>query len=225
MNYEHHYNESIERRNEFWKEIGTIHQDVISHLINPAFMGGPKWPSLRQAFIVINTKEGTIIASDGLSDPYDDFDTNLDNQSYNGIGCEFYIECNEKIENFEDIKKSWQFSLLYQASQFAAGNPNISSLIEEYGYLSTELYDCSVPINFINKHERCGVLLGLSSKLVPSEIQLSLEKIKLISVELLTLKELEYIIENGTEGRNEIAKLMLDQPKSGKSYLNRESVV
>jgi Suppressor of fused protein (SUFU) len=188
-------------------------------------MGGPKWPSMRQSYVIVNSKEGTIIASDGLSDPYDDFDTNSENQPYNGIGCEFYIECDQEIENFEDIKNSWQFSLVYQAAQLGAGNPNISSMIEEYGYISTELYDCTVPKEFINEDERCGVLLGLSSTLVLSQTQLSIEKIKLLNVKLLTIKELEYINENGVEGRNQFAKLILNQPKSSKSFLNRESVV
>jgi len=40
---------------------------------NPALLGGPKWPALRQAFRVVRRKTGNVIlASDGLSDPFDD---------------------------------------------------------------------------------------------------------------------------------------------------------
>lgn len=225
MNYEHHFNESAKSRNAFWSEIGTVRQDVITHLINPTFMGGPSWPSLRQAFIMVDTDEGTIIATDGLTDPYSDFDSNPENQTYNGIGCEFFIECDEQLKSFEDVKNSWQFSILYQVAQLAAGKPDILNLFEDYGCISTELYDCSVPKEFINKEERCGVLLGLESPGIPTEIQLSLEEVLTINIKLLTLQELAYINQKGVDGRNEIANLILKQPKAGKSFLSRTSVV
>ena len=41
--------------------------------VNPALLGGPKWPALRQAFRVVKRSNGNVImASDGLSDPFDD---------------------------------------------------------------------------------------------------------------------------------------------------------
>ncbi len=42
----------------------------------------------------------------------------------NGFGLEFYIETpgNEIAETIHDVKKSWQFQLLYTVSQLAAGN-------------------------------------------------------------------------------------------------------
>jgi hypothetical protein len=224
MNYENHYNESIKIRQNFWNNIGSLHKDVLSHLINPTFMGGPSWPSTRQAFVVIDTPQGTIIASDGLSDPYSDFDTNPDNQAYNGIGCEFYIECDEKID-FEDIKNSWQFSVLYQAAQLGAGNPNIAGIFDEYGYVSTELYNCDIPQEFISEEERCGVLLNLPSKRIEKRLQLSLENIRMINVKLLTLDELKYINEKQIEGRNEVAERILNQEKPSISFLERKSVV
>ena len=41
----------------------------------------------------------------------------------NGFGLEFYIEtpANEIAETIHDVKKSWQFQLLYTVSQLAAG--------------------------------------------------------------------------------------------------------
>ncbi len=224
MNYEEHFDRTVELRNEFWSKIGTVHPDVIAHAINPAFMGGPMWPSVRQAFIKIDTPQGTIIASDGLSDPYSDFDTNEGNQTYNGVGCEFYLECDETID-FNALTTSWQFHTLYQAAQQAAGNPNIASIIEEYTYLSTELYDTNVPNEFVNKDKRAGALLGLPSHIVPSKLQLSLESIRLVNVKLLTLSELEYIIKNHEEGRMKVADLLQKQEKPGKSFVERKSVV
>jgi hypothetical protein len=225
MNYEEHFNQSARIRENQWKSIGKLRGDVITHLINPAFMGGPEWPSTRQAFVIVDTPSGTILSSDGLSDPYNDFDDNPDNQAYNGVGCEFYMECNENLGSFDEIKSSWQFTVVYQAAQLAAGNPNIATIIEEHKYVSTELYHCTVPESFQNEHERVGVLLGLSSQQVPAELELSLEKIRLVNVTLLTKEELEYINENGGEARIEIAKRLEELPTSGKSFLERKSVV
>ncbi len=43
----------------------------------------------------------------------------------NGFGLEFYVEtpANEIAETIHDVKKSWQFQLLYTVSQLAAGAP------------------------------------------------------------------------------------------------------
>jgi hypothetical protein len=97
--------------------------------------------------------------------------------------------------------------------------------MRDYGYVSTELYHCKVPKDFLNEHERAGVLLGLESTIVPKELSLSLESILLINVTLLTLSELKYITQNGVKGRQEVAELLLKQDKPGKSYLDRVSVV
>ena len=46
---------------------------MLSHLVSPTLSGGPKWPALRQAFRLVRRPNGNIIlASDGLSDPFDD---------------------------------------------------------------------------------------------------------------------------------------------------------
>ena len=44
----------------------------------------------------------------------------------NGFGLEFYIETpgSEIAETIHDVKKSWQFQLLYTVSQLAAGKPS-----------------------------------------------------------------------------------------------------
>ncbi|WP_343634714.1 hypothetical protein [Fluviicola sp.] len=225
MNYEEHFDRSAQLRSNHWKSIGNLHPDVITHLINPAFMGGPEWPSTRQAFVIVDTPSGTVLSSDGLSDPYNDFNENPDNQAYNGVGCEFYIECDENLGDFDAIKSSWQFSVVYQAAQLAAGNPNIASIIEEHTYVSTELYHCTVPDSFLNEHGRVGVLFGLKSNQVPAEVELSLETIRLVNVTLLTKAELDYITEKGGEARMEIARKLEALPTAGKSFLDRQSVV
>ena len=64
---------SSKAREKCWESMGTLESLVLSHLVNPALSGSPKWPALRQAFRVIRRANGTtMIVSDGLSDPFDD---------------------------------------------------------------------------------------------------------------------------------------------------------
>lgn len=224
MNYEEHFDASVEKRNAYWENIGTLNSDVISHIINPAFMGGPAWPSLRQAFINVKTKNSTIIASDGLSDPYDDFDTNADNQSYNGFGLELYLQTPDMLE-LEEMKSTWQFNIVYQMSQLAAQNGNLITMVNEHQYISTELYDVPVPPEYVNEAGRVGVLLGIECDNVPVQLELSLETISVVNITLLTLAELNYIVERGAEARKEIAEKIIAQGKGGYSSLDRKSVV
>ncbi len=225
MDYEQHFEASAQKRNAFWEKIGKLDPYVISHILNPAFMGGPRWPSLRQAFLNIETPQGTIIASDGLSDPYDDYDTNPKNQSYNGLGFELYMESPEKLGDLEKLKTTWQFNMVYQASQLAADNGNLIGMIQEFTCISTELYDVNVPPAFLNKEGRAGVLLGLKSIVVPTGLALSLETILMVNVTLLTVAEINYIVENGNNGRVEVAKKINALGNAGVSSLERPSVV
>ncbi len=43
---------SSRAREECWRRIGSLEPLVLSHLVNPALMGGPRWPAMRQASAV-----------------------------------------------------------------------------------------------------------------------------------------------------------------------------
>ena len=187
-------------------------------------MGAPKWPSLRQAYKKIDTPEISILATDGLSDPYNSFDSDPKVREYNGVGCELYLECDEQL-SMEELSSTWQFNVLYQTAIFASRNPNIVGLLNRHGWVSLELYDCKVPPEFISPEERSGIFIGLESNIVPKYLELSLENIRLINVKLLTLSELSYIQEKGDQGRKDIAEKIMAQEKASRSFLTRESVV
>lgn len=210
--------DDIELRKNFWSQFGKVHNDALTHLINPAFMANmPKWPSLRQSFIIVTRSNGnTILASDGLSEP---FENNRDHK-VNGFELEFYIETDEKIDN---PVKSYQFDILYQISQFAASNRIIRGLLDKYGILTTELYDVRVDKSFQNTEGRVGVILGLTNS-IPSKLKLSLSEISIVNVKLLTLSELKYVVANGEQGRKNL-KDLFDKSTKTITNLKRESVV
>ncbi|SEC25700.1 Suppressor of fused protein (SUFU) [Tenacibaculum sp. MAR_2009_124] len=224
MNYEEHFKLSCEKREHYWKTTGELFSDVVGNMINPSFMGGPRWPSLRQAHIGVQLENGTIIASDGLTDPYDDYDTNPENQNYNGVGIELYTITDSKYKNIQEIIDSWEFKVLSQVSRMAASNPNISYTLNDYTYISSVVNGIDLPSQFLNEAGEVGVLLGLKTNEVSSKIQLSIEEVSLVNVSILTKKELDFIMENGAKGRIEIAEKLMKQGYY-KLSTNRKSVV
>lgn len=222
QSYQEHFDKSCQLRDSYWKSIGEVDPYVMTHAINPAFMGGPVWPSLRQAFLTINTPERTILASDGLSDPYDDMETNEANAPYNGFGLEAYV-ATEKLT--VPVNTTWQFQLVYQAAQVFANQGNVISLINDLTYVTTEFYDVDVPAEFKNAEGRVGVFIGLPDPIIPGEVQLSLETVKMVNIKLLTLPELDYVLNNGEEGRAKLAELFIAQGNATWSTLERASVV
>ncbi len=211
MKYEEHFKISCEKRDEYWNKIGEPFTDVIGNMINPSFMGGPRWPSLRQAHIGIKIDNGTIISTDGLSDPYDDYDNNADNQNYNGIGIEIYSISENKFKSIQEIIESWEFKIIKQVSNLVASNPNISNTLNEYKFISTTINGAGLPQKFINDDGGTGILLGIENNIVQKKLQLSIENISLVNVTLLMKNELDYILENGADARNEIANKMKDK--------------
>lgn len=222
---------SSRAREDCWKQVGTLEPLVLSHLVNPAFMGGPRWPAMRQAFRVVRRPNGNvIIASDGLSDPFDDI--SLGEGNVNGFGLEFFIETPavEVSETIHNIKQSWQFQLLYTVSQLAAGHGGIRGIMDDMTLLSTEAEGVSDSIpeeykaSHVNAAGRVGALLGLTElstdvsepdSVVPERVEgMPLTDVLLVNIKLLTLPELKLITEQGAEGRNHLAEIF-----KGKSQL------
>ncbi len=211
MKYDDHYRISCEKRSNYWNDIGTPFSDVIGNMINPSFMGGPRWPSLRQAHIGIAIDKGSIIATDGLSDPYSNFDSNPDLQSYNGIGVEAYAICEKSFDNIQEVIDSWEFKVLRQVSNTLAANPNISNALQQYNYISSTINGSGLPEIYLSENGESGIILGLENNIVGKHLQLSIEKILLVSVTMLMKDELDYIMKGGAEARNEVAKRLTDK--------------
>lgn len=88
----------------------------------------------------------------------------------NGFGLEFFIEtpAEEIGSSLSEIKRSWQFQLLYTVSQLAAGHGGIRNIIDDMQLLSTEAegVNGAIPEEFrkahVNRDGRVGALLGLT---------------------------------------------------------------
>jgi hypothetical protein len=213
------YDQTNEARDKLFSSLGKVDSDVIGHIINPAFMGGPQWPSLRQAFSVIRSGKSIKIASNGLSDPFDDMA-----EPNNGFRLEVIAETKEKLGS--DISSTWLFKLVYAISQQAAHSGQIAEFVATHGVVTMELYaeDCGLE-ELQNKDGMVGVILGVESPDMPKSIKFPAEEIVLVSVQILTPDELDYVSEKRAEGRNHIHELLQKKGIYHRIKLNRKSVL
>ncbi|MDY7231278.1 suppressor of fused domain protein [Hyalangium rubrum] len=190
--------------------LGRMEADVLTFILNPTFNGGPRWPSLRQAWRVIHRPGGMLLASDGLSDPFDD----QDGPSM-GFGIECILETDEPLPRVQD---SWPFQALVQVCQTAAGHGGLRQLLDEMKLVSVELSGEGMPDSLVTADDSVGVLLGMGSSTLPTLIQTPAGDVHLVTVKLLLAEELEYVRQNGAKGRAELARRFA---RNGEEHLSR----
>ncbi len=192
------YDATCNARDKLYSTIGEVEPDVIAHLINPAFMGGPAWPSLRQAFSVIHRGDSTLVVSNGLADPFDDVEENN-----SGFGIEIYAETKEQIKG--NISESSLFKLVYATAQQAAHSGQMAEFVNRYNVITMELYadDCGL-YEYQNENGMVGIMIGIEHPNLPKKINFPGGEVILASVQILTPSELEYVIEARAEGRNNL---------------------
>jgi hypothetical protein len=178
--------------------------------------------AMRQAFVKVETPNSVILASDGLSDPFDDME-----EPNQGFGLECYLESDDPTlrKSIADLKQTWQFQLVYEVAQNFAHHGGVKELLEQYGVLSMEFSLINVPEPFRDEEGRVGVLLGLESNQIPTSIIGPASDIRLVSIKILTSQELQYISQHGAAGRKKLAQLFREQGSHHLSTLNRNSVV
>lgn len=198
--------ENQSQRDNFWNSIGKVDKDVLSTIINPAFMGKTTWPNMHELYIVIRTKDINIISTDGLSDD---------------LKLELYTETKE-----ENPEQGWPRELVRQVSLNVSDSKEFKSMIDKYGIFSTEVYDVPVPHSFLTTEGRVGVLIGMESLIVPKKLKLTdNSEILYLSLTLLTLRELNYIIKNGIDGRKLLINKLKEIGNNNLSSITRESVI
>ncbi|MGV3620175.1 MAG: hypothetical protein ACO1OB_05135 [Archangium sp.] len=202
-----------------WAKWGAVDDDVLTHLINPAFMGGPKWPALRQAYRVARRPDSILVASDGLSEPFDDEEP----PTVNGVQLEVFSTSN-------DVKTPPQQQVVFKAvwniAQVCA-SADVAERLDEMSVISTELH-VDMPEahreNFVNEHGRVGALIGLPVASLPEQVKGPLSRIRIVSLTLLTLDELDFVM-GGAKARESLGKRLVKAGLAGTCDLERESLV
>ncbi|MDF3834169.1 hypothetical protein P3W85_14565 [Cupriavidus basilensis] len=174
-------------RDAFYASLGALEPDVLAPLINPALMGGPTWPALRQAWSVIRRPDSTAVASNGLSDPFEQ--TNAAPVAL-GFGIEVFAEARGQIA---EMSRSWLFDLTYQVSQNVASHGQCLDLLARYGVLSMLLEVKGLPLEWLSGEGKAGVLIGLPAKSVPATFDTPYGEVRMVALTLLRPEELAFL--------------------------------
>lgn len=182
-------------RDAFYASVGHVEPDVIAHAINPAFMGGPMWPALRQAFSVIRRGSNTIVASNGLSDPFDDID-----EPNTGFGIEIYAETQDLIGG--EVSQTDLFQLVYATAQQAACSGRMAEFVRTHGVITMGLYadDCGLHA-YQNEAGEVGIMIGVEHPQISKTVEFPGGEVIFAAVQILTPDELAYVVEARAGGR------------------------
>ncbi|POA31762.1 MULTISPECIES: suppressor of fused domain protein [unclassified Pseudomonas] len=219
-----------------WGSVGTVERDVLSYIISPSFSVGPYWPSTRQAYRVVRRGDSVIIATEGLSDPFDDAEG-----MGNGFEMELFIETADIPEHargplgeVDPFKRSWAFELVEHVAKTVADAGGITHRLEQYGALSLEIPGFSLshhmsdqlPRLFVTDDDSTGVLLGAPEPDFPTQLDdMPLSPVRLVPVVLITASELEYVRSGGREAREDLVVRLKAAGVGHMSSLHRASVV
>jgi hypothetical protein len=209
---------TYEARDRFVSGLGNVNPNVLAPLMNPSFMGGPRWPDLRQAWRVVRSGANTIVISDGLSDPFSD-----EPAPNAGFGLEVLAETPDPMP--EPLPASWLFELVYLVSQQCAGHGGVRDLIDELGLLSLELPAADVFQPVATPNNRAGVLLGLAEPGMATEFTVPGGSVRVVTAKLLWPSELAHAASHGEAGREDLAKRFAADGTHHRSSLSRKAVI
>ena len=219
-----------------WNTVGTSEQDVLGYMISPSLLGGPDWPSTRQAYRVVRRGDSIILATEGMSDPFDGAEG-----MGNGFEMELFIETADIPEHargalgdVNPFRRSWAFELLRHLAAEVAYAGGLTHRLEKYGSMSFEIPGFSksdamseqLPAHFVTADDMTGMLLGAPQADFSTNIDdMPLSPVKLVSVTLITAAELDYIRTGGQSARDDLIARLKAAGFGHISDLNRASVV
>jgi hypothetical protein len=221
-----------------WQAVGTCETDVLGFAISPSFMGGPDWPSTRQAYRIVRRDNRIILATEGLSDPFDGVEGD---DLGNGFEMELFVETPDipahaqgPLGDISPFAQSWTFELLKHVANTVADAGGINHQLEKYTVLSLELPGFSqshamseqLPAQFVSADDCAGVLIGGPAPDFPTRLEdMPLSPVTLVPVVLITASELDYVRSGGAAARHDLVERLNAAGFGHVSHLQRASVV
>lgn len=223
--HEARFDATCNARDAAWAAFGATDPYFVAPAGGSSFAAGPPWPGLREAYRVIRGPLGTIVASDGLSDPFTDDWTDPPDQ--NGFAVEVYAVAGPVAD--DERVAGWMVPVVAGFARAVAERRTIHDLLDEFGTLSTELPDVPIPdearARFVSAAGRVAVLVGLRTPEFPDGFIGPVSPVRLVNLKLLTVAEFAMIAADGDAGRDELARRLLAGPDPLVSSLTRASVV
>lgn len=222
-------------RDAYWSGIGQVEPDLLAPLISPGLMGGPAWPATRQAYRVVRRGGSLILATDGLSDPFEGV-----TGGGNGFGMELFLETAEidpalagAPGDISGLGRSWAFEILQNVAASVAGAGGVMPMLQRHGVLSMELPGFSqahslprqLPAGFATADDSLGVLIGGPAPDFAVRIPgMPLSPVQAVPVVLLRAEELEALRQGGAEARRALAERLAAAPQRHRSSLVRAAL-
>lgn len=219
-----------------WQSVGAVEQDVLGHAISPSFLGGPDWPSTRQAYRIVRRGDSVIIATDGLSDPFDSAP-----ELGNGFEMELFLETGDLAEgtrgavgDVSPLMRSWAFDVVRTVASTVANAGGIRHQLETYRVLSLELPGASqaphltdqIPARFVTEDDCVGVLVGAPIPDFATRLEdMPLSPVTLVPVVLITAAELEHVRVGGRKAREALVEQLTAAGHGHRSRLDRPDLV
>ncbi len=197
-------------RLQFFRTVGNAHAEQLRPLPGPAAIAGSRWPS-RPGWRVIERAGRTAIASDSLSDPWDD-------EFGIGFGLELWIETDAQLGV---IVGSWLASAMEEASYTVVGHGGVRTLLDEVGTVTLEVSGRAFPPHARAASGRVGLLLGVPTDAIPPWFTLPEGRARLAAMTVLTPRELAYVTTTGVTGRTELARYLASSNGGFLSRLDR----
>jgi hypothetical protein len=221
MTYDERLEAAARARLAVYATMGTPSEDVLAPLIGPALTGGPTWPT-RPAWRAIRREETLILASDALSDPWEE-------DEGAGHRLEVFMEGPGDLlpagAPLTALAGTWLFSAVAEIANTVAGHGGVRDLLDELGALSVEVSGDRFPASLRNEEGRVGVLLGASARGLPDRIVYDDDEARLVALTVLTPDELATILAGGAKARSAIAEALAASPTGHRSVLDRASVL
>ncbi|MCR9235797.1 MAG: hypothetical protein NXI17_03940 [Alphaproteobacteria bacterium] len=211
--------ESIRARWTYWNTLGDLAPDLIAPQVNPIYKNVPAWPSDRLAFLTIEREASTIMATDGLSDPFED-----QNRSSQGFRVEFFIDITERplSEQSRHIAVETLMTIAYNT----VARGGVEDLLDEYGLISMEIPESDLPATHLTSDGSAGILLGgPKADFETLYVDGPLGDIELVSLTLLTGRETDLIRKKGASARADIAQNLLESGIGHRTIIGRPSII
>jgi hypothetical protein len=207
-----------EARLAYFRTLGEPDADVWFPLINPAFRGGPAWPT-RPAWQRIRAGGRTIITSSGLTDPLAEADgPNV------GFGVEVAVATADEVP--VDLRPSWLLDLAQAVSHQAAEDGRFHLRHAKFGAFLFGVRGASdVFRGWVDGGGTMGFLVGVPLPGASTAIPLPAGTAALLIAKLLTPAEYGYVAARGPDGAEHLVEAFGRDGTHHLSSLTRASAV
>lgn len=232
---------TYETRKAAWETCGKLCPMTFAFVINPQDIDKDiAYPSRQMSHMMVHTKIGTLLTTDGLSNPFDERWKDPPHQ--NGFKVELYYMTDEVLSEYNgesymdnSMLKNPCFQMLGQVEEIIVKHiMSIYHILERDGTAHLMIDDRFVPKEYwdkfsITRTEEDGrktckacVLLGLEHDAVTSEFDGPLSKIRFVNVKLLTNDEFFFMMENSEK---ELAEKFQEHENRLVSSFDRKSII